>query len=317
MHILEPAPRGAHRAEAATASAESTPRRMNRIGSQPGRTARDRIRHWSAAPLRGETGQPRVADALAFARKDLGIDGTDEDRIARYAQRIAENRQRLASIRSALDPTLQLPPDLPAQEPIPGVASVQPHTTQAPARALERHVAGIRCPSLARYVASGRVGPCSECRAGRPAGLARRAVGAATGRADRSRAVGARGRATQGTPGWSLTAAVLRPAAQQALFPRRLRAARPGRRRRDSRRRSLAARRSGGEGLSRPPPWPWVGVPGQSLRATQCPFRLGERQRDRRRGWLMQAFRCHHTLPELLRRLLSRPRPFTGHRAGG
>ncbi len=48
------------------------------------------------------------------ARDDLGVDGTDEDRIARYARRIADNRRRLASIRSALDPTLQLPPDLPA-----------------------------------------------------------------------------------------------------------------------------------------------------------------------------------------------------------
>ncbi len=88
--------------------------------------------HWSQAKRETYVGDTRAVyrHTVHIAREDLGVDGTDEDRIARYAQRIAENRQRLASIRSALDPTLQLPPDLPAHEPIPGVASVQPRTTQ-------------------------------------------------------------------------------------------------------------------------------------------------------------------------------------------
>jgi len=93
--------------------------------------------HWSQATRETYVGDTRAIyrHTVHVARENLGVDGTDEDRIARYAQRIAENRQRLASIRSALDPTLQLPPDLPAHEPIPGLASVQPRTTQPPARA--------------------------------------------------------------------------------------------------------------------------------------------------------------------------------------
>ena len=93
--------------------------------------------HWSQAKRETYVGDTRAIyrHTVHVAREDLGVDGTDEDRIARYAQRIAENRQRLASIRSALDPTLQLPPDLPAQEPIPSQASEQSRTTQPPARA--------------------------------------------------------------------------------------------------------------------------------------------------------------------------------------
>ena len=93
--------------------------------------------HWSQAKRETYVGDTRAIyrHTVHVAREDLGVDGTDEDRIARYAQRIAENRQRLASIRSALDPTLKLPPDLPAQQPIPGLASVQPRTTQPPAKA--------------------------------------------------------------------------------------------------------------------------------------------------------------------------------------
>jgi hypothetical protein len=93
--------------------------------------------HWSQAKRETYVGDTRAIyrHTVHVAREDLGVDGTDEDRIARYAQRIAEDRQRLASIRSALEPTLQLPPDLPAQQPIPGPASEQPHTTQPPAPA--------------------------------------------------------------------------------------------------------------------------------------------------------------------------------------
>jgi conjugative relaxase-like TrwC/TraI family protein len=93
--------------------------------------------HWSQAKRETYVGDTRAIyrHTVHVAREDLGVDGTDEDRIGRYAQRIAENRQRLASIRSALDPTLTLVPDLPAQEPIPGLASVQPCRTELPAPA--------------------------------------------------------------------------------------------------------------------------------------------------------------------------------------
>jgi hypothetical protein len=93
--------------------------------------------HWSQAKRETYVGDTRAIYRLTVhvAREDLGVAGTDEDRIARYAQRIAENRQRLASIRSALDPTLQLPPDLTAQVPIPSLASEQPSRTQLPAQA--------------------------------------------------------------------------------------------------------------------------------------------------------------------------------------
>jgi conjugative relaxase-like TrwC/TraI family protein len=93
--------------------------------------------HWSQAKRETYVGDTRAIyrHTVHISREDLGIDGTDEDRIARYAQRIAENRQRLASIRSALDPTLQLPPELPTHEPIPGLARVQSFRTQLPAPA--------------------------------------------------------------------------------------------------------------------------------------------------------------------------------------
>jgi hypothetical protein len=93
--------------------------------------------HWSQAKRETYVGDTRAIyrHTVHVARENLGIDGTDEDRIGRYAQRITENRQRLASIRSALDPTLQLPPDLPAYEPITSPASEQPHTTQPPPKA--------------------------------------------------------------------------------------------------------------------------------------------------------------------------------------
>ena len=92
--------------------------------------------HWSQAKRETYVGDTRAIyrHTVHVAREDLGVNGTDEDRIARYAQRIAENRQRLASIRTALDPTLHIPPDLPAHEPIPSQASEQPRTTQPPAR---------------------------------------------------------------------------------------------------------------------------------------------------------------------------------------
>lgn len=94
--------------------------------------------HWSQAKRETYVGGARAVyrHTVQVAREDLGVDGTDEDRITRYAQRIAENRQRRASIHSALDPALKLAAELPAQQPIPGAAALQPLTTQAPARTL-------------------------------------------------------------------------------------------------------------------------------------------------------------------------------------
>lgn len=50
---------------------------------------------------------------MHVAREDLGVEGRDQDRISRYAQRIAQNRQRQVSTRSAVDWTLKLAVDLP------------------------------------------------------------------------------------------------------------------------------------------------------------------------------------------------------------
>lgn len=62
--------------------------------------------NWSQAKQETYVGDTRAVyrHSVHIAREDLGSDGTDEDRIGRYAQRISENRQRHASIRHALDP---------------------------------------------------------------------------------------------------------------------------------------------------------------------------------------------------------------------
>ncbi|MGA2928451.1 MAG: MobF family relaxase, partial [Solirubrobacteraceae bacterium] len=84
--------------------------------------------HWSQAKRETYVGDTRAVyrHSVHVAREDLGVDGTDEDRVLRYAQRIAENRQRHASIRSILDPTLQLAVTLPDQQPLPGHPSPTP-----------------------------------------------------------------------------------------------------------------------------------------------------------------------------------------------
>jgi conjugative relaxase-like TrwC/TraI family protein len=62
--------------------------------------------HWSQAKRETYVGDTRAIyrHTVHVAREDLGVSGTDEDRVARYARRIAANRQRLASISSAIDP---------------------------------------------------------------------------------------------------------------------------------------------------------------------------------------------------------------------
>ena len=77
--------------------------------------------HWSQAKQETYVGDTRAIyrHSVHLAREDLGIDGTDEDRISRYAERISANRQRHASIRQLLDPALRLAVDLPAHQPLP------------------------------------------------------------------------------------------------------------------------------------------------------------------------------------------------------
>ena len=80
--------------------------------------------HWSQAKQETYVGDTRAIyrHTVHLAREDLGTDGTDEDRIGRYAQRISADRQRHASIRSAPDPTLQLAVRLPNRQPVPSLA---------------------------------------------------------------------------------------------------------------------------------------------------------------------------------------------------
>jgi hypothetical protein len=80
--------------------------------------------HWSQAKQETYVGDTRAVyrHSVHVAREDLGTDGTDEDRLARYAQRISESRQRHASVRRALDGTLKLAVELPERMPIPGAA---------------------------------------------------------------------------------------------------------------------------------------------------------------------------------------------------
>ena len=205
--------------------------------------------HWSQAKRETYVGDTRAIyrHTVHVAREDLGVDGTDEDRIARYAQRIAENRQRLASIRSALDPTLKLAADLPAQEPIPGLASVQPCRTQLPAPA--RASSDTRRDPLPGRSATRRARP-RRTVLRMPSRPARRTgSSSSSGRDRRSGSLASGGSARPGDSRHCRAAAhTRRPAASspQSPPPRRLRA-RPGPPRRDSRRRSPAARRSGGE----------------------------------------------------------------------
>jgi hypothetical protein len=90
--------------------------------------------HWSQAKHETYVADTRAVyqHSVHIAREDLGLQGTDEDRLARYAQRISENRERQASIRHAIDARIQLTVDLPDQEPILGqIASIKT-STEAP-----------------------------------------------------------------------------------------------------------------------------------------------------------------------------------------
>jgi conjugative relaxase-like TrwC/TraI family protein len=80
--------------------------------------------HWSQAKQETYVGDTRAIyrHTVHIAREDLGTNGTDQDRINRYAQRISKNRQRQASIRSTVDPTLRLAVRLPDQPLLPSRA---------------------------------------------------------------------------------------------------------------------------------------------------------------------------------------------------
>ena len=95
--------------------------------------------HWSQAKQETYVGDTRAIyrHSVHVAREDLGLDGTDEDRVVRYAQRISANRQRQASIRQVLDPTLQLAVSLPDHQPLPG----QPPSDTLSARATSQQPA--------------------------------------------------------------------------------------------------------------------------------------------------------------------------------
>jgi hypothetical protein len=110
--------------------------------------------HWSQAKQETYVGDTRAIyrHTVHIARGDLGTDGTDEDRIRRYAQRISANRQRHASIRSASDPTLQLAIGLPDHLPLPSRA--------APAAAPRRADTSLK-PSIPTPDAT----PCAALRA--------------------------------------------------------------------------------------------------------------------------------------------------------
>jgi hypothetical protein len=81
--------------------------------------------HWSQAKHETYVGDTRAVyrHSVHLGRDDLGLAGTDEGRIRRYAQRISEHRKRQASIRLALDPTVRPPVRLPDAPPVPNPTS--------------------------------------------------------------------------------------------------------------------------------------------------------------------------------------------------
>ena len=94
--------------------------------------------HWSQAKHETYVGDTRAVyqHTVHVAREDLGLDGTDEDRISRYGQRIANSRHRHATIRSAIDHTprlaVRLPDALSLPRPAaPASAGAPPHVSQS------------------------------------------------------------------------------------------------------------------------------------------------------------------------------------------
>ncbi|MGH3494716.1 MAG: ATP-dependent DNA helicase, partial [Sciscionella sp.] len=91
------------------------------------------VGHWSQGKQATYVGDTRAVyrHTVHLAREDLGTNSTDEDRIHRYAQRIADNRQRHASIRTGLDPSVQLAVRLPNRRTSPGTTATRPASVEA------------------------------------------------------------------------------------------------------------------------------------------------------------------------------------------
>ena len=109
--------------------------------------------HWSQAKQETYVGDTRAIyrHTVHIGREELGTDSNENDRVNRYAQRISNNRRREASIRSALDASLQLAVHLPDQQPIPGrVGSRKDSTLRVDARTDHTRAASGVVNSLAQ-----------------------------------------------------------------------------------------------------------------------------------------------------------------------
>jgi conjugative relaxase-like TrwC/TraI family protein len=117
--------------------------------------------HWSQAKQETYVGDTRAVyrHSVHVAREDLGTDGTDEDRIGRYARRISTSRQRHASVRRALDPTLRLAVELPPSQPIPGAVGPAAGSSPRSASPEDSRSTGDTSPSAAAPVAGGDASP--------------------------------------------------------------------------------------------------------------------------------------------------------------
>jgi len=117
--------------------------------------------HWSQARQETYVGDTRAIyrHTVHVAREDLGIDGTDKDRIGRYARRISHSRQRHASIRQTLDQTRQLAVDLPERQALPGtpdITTTQDHNALAPsASSTTRDTSQSTAPQAASDMSGG------------------------------------------------------------------------------------------------------------------------------------------------------------------
>jgi conjugative relaxase-like TrwC/TraI family protein len=110
--------------------------------------------HWSQAKQATYVGDTRAIyrHSVYVAREDLGTDGTDEDRIDRYAQRISANRQRHASIRRALDRSQRLAVELPDRQQLPSASDLS-------------HALGMRCTSPERLTSTRDTSPSTATQA--------------------------------------------------------------------------------------------------------------------------------------------------------
>jgi conjugative relaxase-like TrwC/TraI family protein len=104
--------------------------------------------HWSQAKQETYVADTRAIyrHSVHVTREDLGTDGTDADRIDRYAQRISHSRQRHASIRQDLDHRLQVAVELPDLQPPPWASDLP-------------EALGVRCTSPAPSTSTRNTSP--------------------------------------------------------------------------------------------------------------------------------------------------------------